>query len=87
MAGEPSILWVIEDDKHIAERFIKDVPIKSVALCYHDLFKLDFKKYLKKIKTPTLFIYGENDELLKTFRGTALYNVIPKRFFKKSSKL
>ncbi len=59
-----------------AAEFIKSIPIKSLAMCYKDLFELSFHNDLKKIKIPTLFVYGKKDDILLRFHGTALYSAV-----------
>ncbi len=60
-----------------AQELLTHLPVKAIASCFHDLFRINFEKYTSKLKTPTLVIYGTKDSAVLDFRGTSLYNSIP----------
>ena len=67
----------INKTANTAHSLLKNLPVKSIATCYHDLLVLSFKKYVEKIKVPTLIIHGTRDDVLAEFGGTALYPFFP----------
>ena len=60
-----------------AREFLTGIPVKSTGMFYHDLFSYSYKKWVEKVRVPTLMIYGTKDAEIARFRGTALYNLIP----------
>lgn len=60
-----------------AQDLLRKLPVKAIATCYHDLFNINFRKYIEKVRTPTLVVHGTKDDVLAMFRGTALYPFIP----------
>jgi pimeloyl-ACP methyl ester carboxylesterase len=59
-----------------AEELLHNIPIKAMASCYNDLFTKDFKKYVLRIKVPTMVVHGLLDDINEQFHGTALYPLI-----------
>jgi len=48
-------------------------PPQSLALCFRDIVKKQFKKIILRINVPILFICGNHDNVIKKFNGAALY--------------
>lgn len=53
--------------------FLKVSSLKSVCLCYKDLFKTDFSPIIEGIEKPVLIVYGTKDKVMIQFGGIDLY--------------
>ncbi len=53
--------------------FLKVSSLKSVCLCYKDLFKTDFSPIIEGLEKPVLVVYGTKDKVMIQFGGIDLY--------------
>lgn len=59
-------------------KILRRLPLKNLALCFHDLFHTDLSYLATGTQTPILFVYGLNDHTLLEFHGTDLYPRFPR---------